>query len=42
MAEKPAGATSAPAAPIPVRVAPQETTARAIAVLDARFPWLAG
>jgi hypothetical protein len=50
VAEKPAGATSAPAAPhpttapvaIPVRVAPQETTARAIAVLDARFPWLAG
>ena len=33
--------TTSPAA-IPVRVAPQETTARAIAVLDARFPWLAG
>jgi hypothetical protein len=33
--------TTAPVA-IPVRVAPQETTARAIAVLDARFPWLAG
>src|ERR1700686_913910 len=33
--------TTAPAA-IPVRVAPQETTARAIAVLGARFPWLAG
>jgi hypothetical protein len=33
--------TTSPAA-IPVRVASQETTARAIAVLDARFPWLAG
>jgi hypothetical protein len=33
--------TTAPAA-APVRVAPQETTTRAIAVLDARFPWLAG
>src|ERR1700686_928495 len=33
--------TTAPAT-APVRVAPQETTTRAIAVLDARFPWLAG
>jgi hypothetical protein len=33
--------TTSPAA-IPVRVPPRETTARAIAVLDARFPWLAG
>ena len=33
--------TTSPAA-IPVRVPPQETTARAIAVLDARFPWLGG
>ena len=33
--------TTAPAA-TPVRVAHLETTARAIAVLDARFPWLAG
>ena len=33
--------TTAPAA-TPVRVAHLETTTRAIAVLDARFPWLAG
>jgi len=29
-----------PPAPIPGRAAPQETTAQAIAVLDAQFPWL--
>ena len=32
--------TSLPTAPIPV--APRETTAEAIAVLDAQFPWLRG
>jgi hypothetical protein len=29
-----------PPAAIPWRAAPQETTAQAIAVLDAQFPWL--
>ena len=31
-----------PPAPNPWRAAPQETTAQAIAVLDAQFPWLSG
>ena len=31
-----------PPAAIPWRAAPQETTAKAIAVLDAQFPWLRG
>jgi hypothetical protein len=29
-----------PSAPIPLRAAPRQTTAQAMAVLDARFPWL--
>jgi hypothetical protein len=33
-----------PASPeaVPLRAAPQETTAKAIAMLETRFPWLAG
>jgi hypothetical protein len=30
----------APAAAVPLRAAPRQTTAESIAVLDARFPWL--
>jgi hypothetical protein len=32
----------APLATVPLRLAPRETTAQAIAVLDAQFPWLRG
>ena len=32
----------APLPTIPLRLAPRETTAQAIAVLDAQFPWLRG
>jgi len=39
-ARRPRRPTSLPTAPIPV--APRETTAAAIAVLDAQFPWLRG
>ena len=39
-ARRPQRPTSLPTAPIPV--APRETTAEAIAVLDAQFPWLRG
>src|SRR5229473_2245076 len=39
-ARRPRRPTSLPTAPIPV--APRETTAQAIAVLDAQFPWLRG
>jgi hypothetical protein len=31
-----------PLAVVPTCVTPQETTAKAIAVLDAQFPWLSG
>jgi len=32
----------APLTAVPLRLAPRETTAEAIAVLDAQFPWLRG
>ena len=32
----------APLPAVPLRLAPKETTAQAIAVLDAQFPWLRG
>jgi hypothetical protein len=32
----------APLPTVPLRLAPRETTAEAIAVLDAQFPWLRG
>src|ERR1019366_4619471 len=32
----------APLTTVPLRLAPRETTAQAIAVLDAQFPWLRG
>jgi hypothetical protein len=33
---------SMPPVAAPLHAVPQETTAKAIAVLDARFPWLSG
>jgi hypothetical protein len=33
---------SAPSQAIQLRAAPQETTAKAIATLETRFPWLSG